>query len=212
MITVTLAQLQRIEPRSPAKFALWVDPLNAAMLEFQINTEQRVEMFLAQIMHESTGLSALSENLNYSAQGLANTWDRYSATGKRGGPPNTLALTLARNPQAIANSVYANRNGNGSEVSGDGWLYRGRCPIGLTGKANYADALMALDIDCIEHPELLEQPIDGARVAAWFWKSHGLNEVADTGNFDRTTKVINGGDIGGKERIGLWTLTKEVIV
>ncbi|KVN83486.1 glycoside hydrolase family 19 [Burkholderia ubonensis] len=207
---ITLAQLQKLAP-GPAANSVWVDAINAAMLEFGITTEQRIEMFLAQSLHETARLSRLSENLNYSAQGLATTWDRYSATGKRGGSPNALAQRLARNPQAIGNNVYANRLGNGDEASGDGFRYRGRGLLHLTGKANYLAAKTALNIDCVAHPELLEQPVDAARSAAWFWKSHGLNEVADSGSFSGTTKVINGGDIGGKERIGLWTLTKEVI-
>lgn len=208
---ITLAELQRLEPNVRVNLAAWVAPLNAAMAEFAINTEQRIEMFLAQALHESGGLQWMVENLNYSAKGLANTWARYSVTGKTGGAPNALALKLARNPQAIANNVYANRNGNGPESSGDGWLYRGRCPLGITGKANYVAAKTALTIDCVTHPELLEQPAAGSRAAAWFWYAHGLNEIADKGNFSGTTKVINGGDIGGKERIGLWTLAKEVI-
>jgi putative chitinase len=208
---VTLAQLQAIAPHSPTRFADWVAPLNAAMAEFDIVTEARIEMFLAQIMHESRGLSVLSESLSYSAQGLANTWDRFSMTGKRGGTPNTLANTLARRPQAIGNNVYANRLGNGSEASGDGFLYRGRGGIMLTGKANYCAALMALHIDCIENPDTLLEPINAARVSAWFWREHGLNAIADKGDFQGTTKVINGGDIGGAERIGLWVVTKRVI-
>ncbi|WP_109479202.1 glycoside hydrolase family 19 protein [Paraburkholderia sp. C35] len=208
---VTLAELKRLAPGSTADLPVWVDALNAAMAEFAITTEQRIEMFIAQCMHESASLSRMSENLNYSAQGLANTWDRYSVTGKRGGAPNALAQTLARRPVAIGNYVYANRLGNGSESSGEGFLYRGRCPLQLTGKANYIAAKTALNIDVVAHPELFEQPVHGARGAAWFWKAHGLNEIADTGNFKATTAVINGGDIGGAARIGLWQLAKEVI-
>jgi putative chitinase len=136
-MNVTLAQLRKLAPSSSAPFAEWLDPLNAAMAEFGITTEARIEMFLAQCFHETNGLSVLSENLNYSAQGLANTWDRFSMNGKRGGSPNTLAKTLQRRPQAIANNVYANRLGNGSDASGDGFNYRGRGLIQTTGKANY---------------------------------------------------------------------------
>lgn len=212
MTTVTLDQLRRIAPSSLTKFALWVDPLNAAMAERAITTEQRVEMFLAQTMHESTGFATLVENLNYAAQGLANTWDRYSVTGKKGGAPNALALRLNRNPQAIANNVYANRLGNGGEASGDGWKHRGRGLLQITGKANYIACAKALGIDCVNKPELLETIVQAARSAAWFWQANGLNLLADTGNFKATTSVVNGGDIGGKERIGLWELSKTVIV
>jgi putative chitinase len=204
MTPVTLAQLQRIEPKSPAKFADWVTPLNAAMLEFGITTEQRIEMFLAQIMHESAGLSAMVENLNYKAETLLRVFSKYFDVA--------TATQYARNPEAIANKVYANRLGNGNTASGEGWKYRGRGPIQLTGKANYLAAEKALGIGCVAYPDLLIQPVNAARSAAWFWKSHGINEVADKGNFNGTTKVINGGDIGGAERIGLWQTTQKVIV
>jgi putative chitinase len=204
MTPVSLAQLQRIAPTSPTKFADWVAPLNAAMIEFGITTEQRIEMFLAQIMHESGGLSAMVENLNYKAETLLRVFSsRFDVA---------TAAAYARNPEAIANKVYADRLGNGSPASGDGWKYRGRGPIQLTGKANYAAASKALGINAVDNPDSLLLPINAARSAAWFWRAHGLNEVADTGVFAKTTKVINGGDIGGKERIGLWEVTKRVIV
>jgi len=210
-MNVTLAQLQTIEPSSPTRFADWVAPLNAAMVEFSITTENRIEMFLAQIMHESAGLSAMTENLNYSAQGLANTWARYSSTGVKGGAPNALALRLNRQPTAIANNVYANRLGNGDEASGDGYKYRGHGPIMVTGRENIETCFKALGLDAQSDPVLLTEPIEASRSAAYFWKSHGLNEIADSGNFSRTTAIVNGGDIGGQARIGLWNLTQRVI-
>jgi putative chitinase len=208
---VTLEQLRALAPRSPAKFAEWVEPLNAALAEFGITTEQRIEMFLAQTLHETLGYSALSENLNYSAAGLANTWERFSTTGKRGGPPNALAKALERRPQAIASNVYANRLGNGSEAGGEGWLYRGRGLLHTTGKANYEATQKGTGIPCLSNPDALLEPLNAARAAGWFWKAHGLNEIADAGNFKGTTKVVNGADIGGAERIGLWNLTQKVI-
>ncbi len=208
---VTAEQLVKVVPAAAPRVAQLVDPLNAAMAEFGITTEQRIEMFVAQVAHETAGFSAFVENMNYSAQGLASTWDRYSATGKRGGPPNALALRLNRNPQAIANNVYANRLGNGDESSGDGWKYRGHGGLHTTGLDNFKAVSGALGVDYVGNPDLLMRPLDAFRSAAWFWKAHGLNEFADTGSFNGTTKVINGGDIGGKERIGLWTLAKVAI-
>jgi putative chitinase len=208
---VTLEHLRSLAPRSSAKFAEWVDPLNAAMAEFGITTERRIEMFVAQTLHETLGYSALSENLNYSAAGLANTWDRFSTTGKRGGPPNSLAKSLERRPQAIANNVYANRLGNGSEAGGEGWIYRGRGLLHTTGKANYQETQAATGIACVDNPDALLEPLNAARAAAWFWRAHGLNEIADSGNFKGTTRIVNGGDIGGAERIGLWNLAQKVI-
>jgi putative chitinase len=213
MTVVTAAQLQRIMPLAARIIPAFVDPLNAALKQWGITTEQRVEMFIAQFAHETGQLTSLVENLNYSAQGLANTWpNRYSSTGKGAGAPNALAMRLNRNPIAIANNVYADRLGNGNEASGDGWKYRGRGGFQITGKANYAACMMALDLDVIDHPELLEQPEHACQSAAWFWSAHGLNQVADSGNFAGSTKVINGGTIGAAERLGLWQITKEVIV
>lgn len=211
-MNVTADQLLKIMPLATRTVPAFVGPLNAAMAEFGITTESRIEMFIAQFAHETGKLTALVENLNYMAQGLANTWpSRYSSTGKGGGAPNALAMKLNRNPVAIANNVYANRLGNGSEASGDGWLYRGRGGFQVTGKANYIACAAALGIDCVAHPELLEQPANACRSAAWFWKSNGLNEIADKGSFNGTTKIINGGDIGGAARIGLWQVAEKVI-
>ena len=204
MTQVTLAELRQLAPTSIAKFANWVAPLNAAMAEFGIATETRVEMFIAQAMHESARFAAVSENLNYSAQGLLNTWpSRFTPV---------LAAQYARQPEAIANYVYANRNGNGDAASGDGYHYRARALLGLTGRANYAACADGTGIDCVNEPEALEDITNSCRAAAWWWQAHGLNQLADTKVFAQTTKVINGGDIGGADRIGLWTLTQTVIV
>ena len=111
----TLARAMRI----PVEHArTWAEPLTKAMAEFAIVGLTRESMFLAQLAHESNGLTRLTENLNYSAQGLANTWARFSTTGKRRGPPTAQAEELARRPEAIANVVYANRMGNGAPESG----------------------------------------------------------------------------------------------
>jgi putative chitinase len=213
MTVVTAGQLLKIMPLAVRTIPAFVDPLNAALMKFGITSEQRVEMFIAQFAHETGQLRSLVENLNYSAQGLANTWaNRYSSTGKFGGAPNALAMRLNRNPQAIANNVYAGRLGNGDEASGDGWKYRGRGGFQITGRANYEACAKALGLDLIAHPELLEQPEHACESAAWFWDAHKLNQLADSGNLTGTTKVINGGSIGAAERLGLWQIAKEVIV
>lgn len=202
-MTVTLAQLQQIAPHSPARFADWVDALNAAMDEFEINTDARVQMFIAQVMHESAGMSALVENLNYSASALLASWSlRFDAAS---------AAHYARNPEAIANKVYADRMGNGNEASGDGWKYRGRGLIQITGKSNYSACGDGLSIDCIGQPELLGSIEEAARSAAWFWDQHGLNQAADAGDFDQTTRVINGGSNGAADRHALYTLAQQAI-
>lgn len=203
MMLVTLDQLIRIMPHAKPRAARFIDPLNAAMSEFGITKERRIEMFLPQLAHESGELASMVENLNYSAKGLMSTWPKRFNEAR--------AQQYARDPVRIANTVYANRMGNGDEASGDGWRYRGRGGFQVTGKHNYIACMMALGIDCVERPELLELPEHAMRSAAWFWKAHGLNEVADTGDFKKTTRIINGGSIGERERMGLWTVAMEVI-
>ncbi|MGU7784871.1 glycoside hydrolase family 19 protein [Burkholderia sp. PU8-34] len=172
--------------------AQWVAPLQAASDKYSINTPLRVAAFLATFGVESGGLSALVENLNYSADGLAETWPtrfavNLTVTPKR---PNDLANHLAHNQQAIANTVYANRNGNGDVASGDGWNFRGR-GMGITGRRNYLLCGIGIDLDLIAHPELLEQPGDAAMSAAWYWANRNLNALADAGNFLGVSRAVN---------------------
>ncbi|MFU2621702.1 glycoside hydrolase family 19 protein, partial [Pseudomonas aeruginosa] len=176
---------------------------------FGITAPVRVAAFLAQVGHESSQLTRLVENLNYSARGLAATWpSRYRGAD---GKPNALALNLARHPQAIANNTYASRNGNGDDASGDGWRYRGRGLLQITGRLNYRAAGAGLGLPLEAEPELLEQPEFAALSAAWWWASHGLNELADRGEFAAITRRINGGTNGLEERLALWERAKAVL-
>lgn len=176
-----------------ARGAAWLPHLQAACDTFQINTRNRIACFLATIGVESGALAALVENLNYSAQGLLSTWPkRFTAT---------TAAACARRPQAIANIVYASRMGNGAPASGDGWLYRGRGLIQITGRNGYAAAGKALALDLLAHPELLEQPADAALSAAWFWQANGCNQLADGGDMVAITRKVNGGANGLQERL-----------
>lgn len=186
-----------------------MDHLNAAMTRFGVDSPVRMAAFLAQIGHESAGLTVVVENLNYSAQGLAATWpNRYRG---KNGKPNDLAIFLARKPAAIANNVYANRNGNGNEASGDGWRYRGRGYLQVTGRYNYLMVGTALQVDLISDPAKLELPNWAAASAALYWYRNSLNELADAGNFEKITKVINGGLNGQPDRIGRWNKAQEVL-
>lgn len=196
-------QLKAICLTLPAQSArVYLPFLVAAMIEFGITTRKRATAFLAQLGHESIDLKAWSENLNYSASGLLRIFPRYFN--------QTQATEYARSPQRIANRVYANRMGNGNEFSGDGYKYRGRSPTHLTGKDNYARAGRALGLPLVEQPELAERAEIGFRIAGWFWKSNGLNELADglTGSgdaadiaqFDKLTRRINGGQNGQADR------------
>ncbi|HEJ2200336.1 TPA: glycoside hydrolase family 19 protein, partial [Pseudomonas aeruginosa] len=171
---ITEQQLLQILPNAGPRAGVYVGPLNRGMTRFGITSPVRAAAFLAQVGHESSQLTRLVENLNYSAQGLAATWpSRYVGAD---GQPNALAQRLARNPRAIANNAYASRNGNGDEASGDGWRYRGRGLLQITGRANYRAAGAGLGQPLEQEPELLEQPEWAVISAAWWWASHDLNE------------------------------------
>lgn len=194
----------------------WADALNRAMQHFGIEQPRHVAAFLAQIGHESGRLATLEENLNYSAVGLARTWPkRYAERDINGKPipgqPNVLALFLHRNPQAIANNVYANRMGNGDEASGDGWRYRGKGLIQLTGRENHRICGEDLDLPLEAQPELLLQPEYAALSAAWFWATHHLNALADDDDVTNETQVINGGTNGLDERIAMYDAAKSAL-
>lgn len=170
---ITADQLNRATGCGTATATTWLEHLNGAMARFEIDTPERVAMFLAQVGHESQSLKRLVENLNYSAEGLLKTWP------KRFTPAE--AKQYARQPERIANSVYANRMGNGSPDSGDGYRYRGRGLIMITGYDNYAEAARALALPLVAQPELLEQRTWAEIAAGWFWQSRGLNDLADQG-------------------------------
>jgi putative chitinase len=162
----------------------WAKPVAEAMARYGIDTPLRKAHFLAQIGHESGGFVYTVENLNYSAAALLKTWpSRFT--------PAT-AEQMARKPEQIANHVYGGRMGN--TQPGDGWKYRGRGLIQLTGRSNYKAA-------GFEHnPELLEQPEGAAMSAGWFWSTNGLNALADRDDVLAVTKRINGGTHGLDDR------------
>ena len=206
---LTEAQLLRILPNARPVAGVFVPALNRAMARFKIDSPVRAAAFLAQIGHESGQLLRLSENLNYSAARLAVVWpSRFRGAG---GTPNARALARAGRPQAIANAVYANRNGNGDEASGDGWRYRGRGLIHVTGRGNYRECGEGIGQNLEDYPELLEQPEFAALSAAWYWSSNGLNELADAGQFEAITRRINGGTTGESERLALWKTGQGVL-
>jgi putative chitinase len=196
--------------------AAWAQALSQAMQQFDITELRHVAAFLAQVGHESGRLGVLEENLNYSAIGLSKTWPkRYAECDANGKPmpgvPNALANRLHRNPEAIANNVYANRMGNGDEASGDGWRYRGKGLIQLTGRENHRICGEELDLPLEEQPELLLQPEYAALSAAWFWATHNLNAMADDDDVTNETKIINGGVNGLEDRIALYGAAKDML-
>lgn len=180
----------------------FVDPLNAAFEEFEINTPQRIAMFLAQVGHESGGLSVFSENLNYSGDRLKQIFPKYFR--------DVNPAEYAKNPEKIANRVYASRMGNGDEHSGDGYRFRGRGAIQLTGRTNYTTCGEDLEVDLINNPDWLEEPEGAIRSAAWFWDSRDLNQWADKGDVVTVTKKINGGTIGLQDRTELYEEALEI--
>ena len=165
--------------------------------KFNINTPLRLAHFLAQCGHESGGFKVTSENLNYSAKGLMGIFKKYF-------PTQALAEAYQRNPQKIANKVYANRMSNGSEASGEGFKFRGRGYIQLTGKDNYTQFGKAINEDITSNPDVVSGKY-ALLSAAWFWSKNGLNKLADGGPSDQVvtsiTKRVNGGTIGLPDRI-----------
>ena len=165
--------------------------------KFELNTPLRLAHFLAQAGHESGGFKAVNENLNYGAKGLLGIFKKYFPTEQK-------ALLYERKPEKIANLVYGGRMGNGPEISGEGYKFRGRGYIQLTGKDNYTafDAVVTENIT--ENPDLVatKYPLMSA---AWFFHKNGLHKISDEGATDevvtKVTKRVNGGTIGLPDRI-----------
>jgi len=171
----------------------WVDALNKTCERFEINTPERVAGFLSQVGHESGGLKFVKENLNYSAPALRAVFGKYFTD-------DSMANAFARQPERIANKVYANRMGNGDEASGDGYRYCGRGLIQLTGKDNYAAFGAACGVDAVGNPTIVESPDVAALSAGWFWNTRKLNTLADAKDIVGMTKRINGGINGLDDR------------
>ena len=167
--------------------AHWASPLYRAMTRCGITTRRRAAHFLAQIGHESAGLSRTEENLNYSAQRLREIWpSRFTAD---------QAAAYARQPERIANRVYAKRMGNGQESSGDGWRYRGRSPIQLTGKDNYSRMAELTGLPLVDMPALAIEVEEGALIAAAWGQANGLNTLADAGDILAVSRRVNLGTV-----------------
>jgi putative chitinase len=191
----TPANLQSILPKlSDEKLVNWYSALASILPEYNINSEQRVAMFLAQTTHESADYTALHENLNYGAKGLMTTWPKRFDAAK--------AAACERKPELIANVVYSNRMGNGDEASGDGWKYRGRGILQITGHDNYKQFSMDTfgDDRILNTPDYLEHEEYAVKSACWFWKRNYLNDLSDKGDIKTVTLRINGGTHGIDDR------------
>lgn len=207
---ITDDQLRACMSRCP-DVVLWASVLNEAMARFGITTRDREAAFLAQVAHESNDCRRLDENLHYSAARLVAVWPKRF-------PTIEIARAYEGKPERLADYVYANRLGNGSVESGDGWRYRGRGLLQITGRENYRLTGAALGIDLDAHPEMLAQPFVAAQAAAQFWSSRGLNALADNiagddadADFVRITVAINGGRNGLNDRRIRWQRTRAAL-
>ncbi len=177
----------------------WFNALNEYLPQFEINTPARVAGFIAQCQHESADFTTLQENLNYSAKGLAGTFKKYFVS-------EDAARPYERKPEMIANRVYGGRMGNGPEESGDGWRFRGRGLVQLTGRSNYTAFSRDIfgDDHVVENPDVVTHPTYATISACWFWKKNNLNQFCDSGDIVTLSKRINGGTIGLDDRIAHW--------
>jgi putative chitinase len=191
----------------------YADALNVATATNGVHTWQRLAAFLAQIGHESKGLTLLEENLHYSPTGLRATFGKYF-------PTQELADAYAlRGAAAIASRVYANRMGNGDEASGDGYRYRGSTPIMLTGKDNYAEYGNKLGLPLMDKPDDAREIEVGMLVAGRFWRDKGCNQLADHDEFDAISDLINighrtervGDSNGWSDRKARWIMARTVL-
>lgn len=184
---------------NPTQAKAFAEPLKAAMALHDISTDERRSAFLAHCILESARLTRLEENMMYTTpERIRSVWPSRFRTIDEASP-------FVRNPRGLANRVYSNRNGNGDEASGDGWRYRGRGLFQLTGKSNYARAGTALAQPYLSQPDLVAEPSDACLTAAWFWTSNGGNRLIDRGDFDATTRMINGpAMLHANERLALY--------
>lgn len=200
--------LEAAKVKEPEK---WLPFIRETCEKYQINTKNRIASFLAQTAHESGGYTMLEENLNYSDATMAAVWpNRFAVIDpatkkpkkdeKGKNIPNAFAKALHRKPEAIANTVYSSRMGNGTIESGEGWKHRGMGLKQLTGKDNHKRCGDALGVDFVSNPELLLEPKWAALSAGWFWSANKLDVFADNDDLEGQTKKVNGGLIGIDDR------------
>jgi len=181
----------------------WSEPLTTTFTTFGINDVNKQAAFIGQCSHECKHFKTLEEDLNYRAETLQRLFGHKFK-------PEEIAL-YAHNPQKIANRIYSNKMGNRDEASGDGYRFRGRGCIQLTGHDNYWHFGQSIKQDMVAHPELVATPMYAALSAGWFFKTHGCNEIAEAQDWVGLTKRINGGTIGLDERISLTKRALDVL-
>lgn len=181
----------------------WGFELEQNLPIFDIVTPKQTAAFIAQTGHESAEFNHFSENLNYSADGLRRVFKKYF-------PNIGIAQKYARKPSMIASRVYANRMGNGPEASMDGWKYRGRGVLQVTGKNNYINCSQFLfgDLRLLDTPEILLEPRFAVQSACWYWTVNDLNPIAEAEDFELLTRRINGGLNGLEHRREIYERAK----
>jgi putative chitinase len=202
---ITPAQLRQVFPtvRNPG---IWCRIFDQMVDEFDLRPPHRLAMWLTQCGFESQSFNVLRERMSYT------TVEKVRAVFPHELPTDDIAQRYVMNPAGLANFVYANRNGNGGPESGDGFKYRGGGLIQLTGKANYEGVGKALMVDLLIRPKQIETEPVAARTAGFFWKQNDLNAAADAGDFDYTTRRINGPAMrGAAERRALWVKMVEAL-
>lgn len=181
----------------------WYNALNTILPEYSINTPERVSAFMAQCAHESQNFKVLKENLNYRANSLYKTFRKYF-------PSIAVAKEYELKPEKIANKVYASRMGNDDEASGDGYRYRGRGLIQVTGKDNYTLFAESVETPLEDIPDYLQTFEGAVQSACWFWEQNNLNTFADARDIVNLTLRINGGTIGLEHRMELYNRAKRI--
>ena len=203
---ITELQLKQIAPKCKDTKELVV-ALNTLLPKYNITTPLRIAHFLAQYACETQGFTKFIENTNYtSIERLMTVFPKYFKS-------KVQAACYVGKPQEIASRVYADRYGNGSEETGDGFRYRGRGLCHLTFKSNYYQFSLEANVDCLRHPEILEELHYAVMVGCWYWNKHKLNALADKNTdeaFIQITKSINGGTNGLVDRKAYLTVCKKV--
>ena len=198
---ITVDQFSELFPEADSPEE-WVMALEASLPDYEIDTPERVAAFISQCAVETGGWRWFEENMNYSAQRMMQVWPRIFN--------KALAQKCHRNPEMVANYAYANRMGNGGPETGDGWRFRGRGPIHLTGRNNYT-AFAEDEFEepgfILDNPDMVALEKDIAiKSALWFWDKNGLNDLADSKQITKLSRRVNGGDNGLQERIRLFNV------
>ncbi len=211
---MTPEQFMAAVPCNQAIAQIWHPAVSEAMEAYEINTVNRVAGFISQTAVESGGYLRLVENLDYSVAALAVVWPRRFATPQ--GTPNATAIRIGRSSahpcdqQTLANLVYGGRFGNRPNTT-DGWDYRGRGIIQTTFRSNYIACGAALGLPLVDNPDILLMPRHAATAAAWFWRTHGCNELMDVEDVTTTTQRINGGTTALEQRQKGYTRAKIIL-